>query len=792
MAGLGMLSWWRVVHAGAAAPEAAVYAQRSASVGAGVRNARGATILVVRDAEGPQVFLAVPSSPQAPMLAGSLAAAVGGKHVPCTDPPVVNVAEPVGRLVAVPADFAARVTQSGRDPSEVARFVAANMPVGCWLAVSLRPPAGRELRAARRWFRHRLAGAATHYSLAGEALLASFLVGGLDTEESGAFLTGLAAMLPGFDLESQVERLPGRAGALAGGGVVAALGSVAVWLATSDPVLAVVGAVPGAVWVGAVARGLVPSVRDRTARILASGGFPSPGSRPAWRVRKPRRETEERKADPGSYPLAPGVFLVGPEQVAAIACPHFGSIAGASASRRVAVPAPLRAPIGPLVGWAGDGEEKVGVHLSAADMWAGVMVSGVAGSGKTVAVDNLFAFDSLERVCPSGRPGWPASRNALVVFESKGADGVRGYGDWTRVWGDTVLLVDLADPATPAVSLLPDGGDPEERAAVFVSAMVYAFGEQAIAYRSQNTLRPVIAAALLCDDRDAAGAGLPAGLSFVEFADVLLGGRGEPAGQALFAALVARVAATAPGEDRAVAERVVSRLEPLYGPKVTPAARRTLVEAPQSKIALLASVASWWRPSRPRVSFEHVLEESWAVIINTGSPLRGGAMVDDTVTAHVSAMTLYMLRRAIWQTCTGWRAAGRSVTVFSDELSLLARHSPEVITWLRNQGRSFGVRLVFATQYPEQLLAEVRAAVASFGTRIWFQQNARSVIDEAVADLTKDGSEWRPADLAGLERYSAIVAATVEGRPQPAVVVRMGFWDGDRRQFVADQGAGRA
>lgn len=768
-----------------------MYAQRSASVGAGVRNARGATIVVVRDADGPRVFLAVPASPQAPMLAGSLASAVGGKHVPCADPPVVDTGETIGRLVAVPEDFAARDTQAGRDPSEVARFVAANMPAGCWLAVSLRPPASREVKAARRWFRHRMAGAATHYSLAGESLLASFTVGGVDFDESSAFLTGLVAMLPGFDLESQVRRVRGRAGAAAGGVAAAAAGAGAVWVASPDPVWAAAGAVPGALWVAAVARGMVRSPHDRVVRVLSRGGFPAPGVKPAWQVRAPRKETPDRDASPGTYPLAADVFLVGPEQVAAVACPHYGSVVGASSQRRLDVPAVLTKPIGPLVGWSGDGPDRVGVHVSSGDMWAGTFISGIAGAGKSNTVNALFAFDSLERTRPTGRDGWPGRENALVVFENKGADGVRGYLDWLRTTRDNVLLVDLADPGTAAVSMLPDAGGPEEKAAVFVSSMVYAFGEQAVAYRSQNTLKQVVAAALVCTDEDAAAAGLPAGLSFVEFADVLLCGRGDQAGSALNQALVQRTAAMAPGGAREVMGRVVQRLEPLYGPKVTPSQRRTLVEAPQSKVAVLASVPSWWRVSRPRVSFEKALESNWAVVVNTGSPLSGGVLADDAVTDHVSAMTLYMLRRAIQQTCTGWRARGRSVTVFSDELSLLARHSPEVVQWLRNQGRSFGVRLVFATQYPEQLLPDVRMAVMSFGTLVWFQQNARGVIDEAVADLTKDGSEWRPSDLAGLERYSAIVRATVEGRPQPPVIVKMGSWLDDRAGFVEDQGFGR-
>ena len=109
---------------------------------------------------------------------------------------------------------------------------------------------------------------------------------------------------------------------------------------------------------------------------------------------------------------------------------------GASSTNlRVAPPAMLDLSIGPLIG--DGGESAAPVHLSAADQHQGWLLAvGRPGTGKSVLVRLAYAWNCLERVHPSGRPGHPGERNALIAFESKGAEGADIYLRWARATGD--------------------------------------------------------------------------------------------------------------------------------------------------------------------------------------------------------------------------------------------------------------------------------------------------------------------------------------------------------------------
>lgn len=153
--------------------------------------------------------------------------------------------------------------------------------------------------------------------------------------------------------------------------------------------------------------------------------------------------------------------------------------------------------------------------------------------------------------------------------------------------------------------------------------------------------------------------------------------------------------------------------------------------------------------------------------------------------ARLAALAMYGLRDAIQRRCSGWQEEGRSVSIFADELALLVGSSADVVTWLRNQGRSYGVRATFATQYPEQLPRPVRTVFMSFDSFVWFAQTNAEVVAEAAADLSLDGSDWTAADLAGLEPFTAVVRTRLGGQRLPAVPVKVAFWEGDISSYRA-------
>ena len=61
-----------------------------------------------------------------------------------------------------------------------------------------------------------------------------------------------------------------------------------------------------------------------------------------------------------------------------------------------------------------------------------------------------------------------------------------------------------------------------------------------------------------------------------------------------------------------------------------------------------------------------------------------------------------------------------------------------------------------------------------------------------MAQLNLSGDTWTTQDLYELERYQAVVQVMVDEKPQPAVPVRMGFWDMNRERFALDHGYAHA
>jgi hypothetical protein len=428
----------------------------------------------------------------------------------------------------------------------------------------------------------------------------------------------------------------------------------------------------------------------------------------------------------------------------------------------------------------------VPVHLEAASAWEDTLILGQAGSGKTRLTQLLFAWTLMEHIAPSAIPGTPGRLNTIIAFENKG-EGVDDYTAWADSLGangDSALhVIDLADPATPAIDMTCGEGTCVERARHFVDAMQYGFADDSIQYRSAETLRSVIAAGLAITPDMAQAAELPPGGSFLDHAYVLLGGLGDAAGVALAGELrseAERLESTgSPDPDLSAARDIIA---PLYGSSVTPAQRRTLLEAPRNKVELLRQAKSWWDPSRPRVSWEAILSSHAVVVVNMGSS-RTGAIVDGTLAQTLSAMLMFLLRRSIQRTCNGWWAAHRNVTIMGDELKLLAGSSSEVFEWMRNQGRAFGIRLIFATQYAEQIDPALRTAILGFGTLIALKQANPEVASSLSQNLSLSGDPWNPQDLYNLPAYTAVVRSSVAGQSLPAFTVHLWNAQADRAHF---------
>lgn len=798
-------SWWRLAHASGGA-DGVEFARRAGGFGASAKSTGGGAVVLVRGEDGPPVaYVAVPEGDTAPRLAETLASLVSARKAGSEAPPLPTDGALL-RLVARPSRLASKDTQAGREPNDVARFVASEMPTLSWLIMSFRAPTRGELQVSRRWWRHRLAGATQHYSNVQAPLLVSITAGSADGAAVAGFADQLASELPGFDLEVAPVAVYGRAQFVAAGLVVAAAGCSAMWLGSGQWLWSALGAAPGLVFAVAVAAGWWRSPRQRLADQLDRGQLPSVPKVPPFLIKAPQQAGLKRGSDgtmrevaesPGGYPLHRSTFLLAPEQVATVAWPHYGAGAGAAEVRLRETPPGLLDPsIGPAVGVDASGRA---VHFDTGEMWRTVFISGEPGSGKSVLAQTLFAFDSLERVCPQRRPGWPGPRNSMIVWESKSAEGMREHLDWLRLTGDSFLVVDLLDANAPAIDMVPAGVPAATQAQELVNAMVYAFRDGSIQYASMGALKPVLTLALLLDDDDVRAAGLAdrfESWSFLDLAGILLGvGTDGPAeGRAIVAAASSRCTKLKRAHDPAASEleEAIRGVSSLYGPSVTASEWKKQVAAPQNKIQFLNQVPSWWSPSRGRVSWRDVLENHWLVIVNVG-PSRAGGTPPEDFRDTISSMMLYGLRAEIMRTCGGWQNAGRSVTIYCDELAILAGNarddsSARVFEWLRKDGRAFGVRQVLATQDLPQLNLQLQRTMSGSGTTVWFRQESADVADQAARQLSTEASPWTADDLRSLPEHQAVVRATVGAQPQSSVAITTLFWPAaDRHRFVADQ-----
>jgi hypothetical protein len=766
------------------------------------------SLIVTRDREAITDWFVAPASQQASNAAINLATSLAARADQADGLPDLD-APYVGWLVAKPG-AATRDTQAGTDPAEVSRGLARMMQAGSWVGISIRQPKRAEIRRSHRWYKHRLGTALpTHHAFSDGTVVISVFAGGHSKDEVKSMLSQVSAMLPGFDVTTGVKiAAPAKAVVLPAVLGLTAFGGTA-YLTKGDLLLAnAAGAVPAGYAVG-ISTGVIPTQSSKTLSTLATGRLPKSLSRrfPPKKPKSPKAAqiagTRAAEGDPGSYPLATSSFLVGPTVPIGLVAPHAGAATGSNVNEIRAIPKELVTRIGPVIGFGGPDDTPV--HISARDLFAGISAFGAPGSGKSWFIHALWAWMVLDRIEPSGIPGAPGSHNALIAFEGKEWSGAEAYKAWSEGFGDRVVVVDALDPNTYAIDLFAGvEGSAAKKARWMLSALKYTFDEGEIKGRSSETFEMVLPAALSVTPEIATEAGVPTNLSPFGYASILLGSKGDAEAVRLATALaVAADKAEAEAKkahqreltdgskvdaDKAFTElgEVVKELNPIFGfgnaKPVSESVRRTQTEAARNKIKALMALEPFWSPDRKKITWKQVLDNHGAVIINTSNSSSGEIMDTESVKA-LSSLLMFGLKTAIEQTCPGWQNQGRSVSIFSDELTYLAGNSSEVLSWLRNQGRSFGVKPFFATQYPEQLPDALRVTVMGFGTLLAFSQNNHRVIADIVADLALNGEEWSSADIAGMERYTAAIRTTVDGQRPPTTMLRLAsFEDGLRER----------
>jgi hypothetical protein len=712
----------------------------------------------------------------------------------------------------------ARYAQVGVDPLELPRIIAHNLMAGDWMAVTARPKTGREAKRWRRWLDFNAANVAgSHHSIEANAMTFTLLAGsarGMDVAQAN--LRAITAGMPGFDLTSHTQPvsdsrrhlLPGLLAMLLVVGAVTLPGLIPPdGLLAEAPIRGILGVLAALLFAFSLLRFFdIVKPADRKSVLAADRLAFLPPARRRGRVKPPRRQTVGKDGKvvperPGDYPLAASVFMGSPNMFVSMCAPAAGAEAGLRETSSRQVPPALATRVGPLIGR--DPSRGQPVCLIAERMRFGLFITGMAGSGKSQLIRSLFAYTLLDKLNPTlGVSGNRGPDNTIIAIENKGPDGAEYYRQWSEQLGGNVAFSELADPDTPAIDFFASGQtDPQKKARDFVDAMVYAWSEQEIGNRAKDVLIRTIHAGLVIESQqqivEEANQGLqvgepriPTGKSAVTYAQILCqGGAGGDAAAVRLAAALRALAPDEPSPHDGQADMLWNAsidLNPLFVGK-SERDRSARFESSLNKLERLAGREDWFSPARRKTTWQFVLENHKDIVVNLGQSMSGKTVADDE-TQRLSAIAMFTLRTAIRRTCNGWAANNRWVSIFADELALLAGSSAEVVSWLRDQGRAFGVCVVFGTQRPDQVDFEVRQAMLSMETLIAFAQSSPDVINAIVGDLSLDGTEWSNTDIAQLPQYTAAVRTSGPGGRLPSLVVRMDYFEGDMAAFAAQQG----
>lgn len=780
---------WRLTRSGEINDNPVILKQRAEVFASGATAAGPSTLVVTRDAEGLRHYAIMPATSRIDSAALSLAHCVAARLNPLDEAPDLSFGPVVGHLRWRRTHASIRATQAGADIAEVSRILGDVMPDGSWVGAVIRRPGMFERRRWLNWLSYRMGTRRpTHHSTSEDAVVTTIWAGSSSKDDTRAVLESLAAGLPGFDLGTKVA-FPSRWRWTILASLAAAM-MVAPWIIGLLPWWLSLPPAAGTLSLGVLAGARLLPTRDArvqrglgTSRLLAPRRRTIPPRRPK-RIHTEHIDTEAH-FEGGSYPLRREALILGPELPASMVAPHSGALSGASTTRERQVPLAMTRPIGPMIGTTNDGQK---VFLSARDSAAGIACVGRPGSGKSVLLSNVFTWSMMERVNPSGMPGSPGRNNTLVNFETK-LDGARTTLQWAHAVGDRVLLIEVANPASHAIDLFAVPGSVEERALHFTNALQYAFADGSIRDESFRTLKVVLTGGLVVDDDMVADIeGVAAGRSPIYYASVLMGRLGDEAGKQLATAIHAEhEKAQAAGHIASDYSVAWESLALLYGPTVTPSQRAGFQRAPGNKLDQLLALEHYFAPARKKVTWSQILTGHRAVVILTGVDSAGHIM-ESNMEQLMSSLLMFSLCYNIERTCSGWEDQDRWVSIFADELKELAGSTPDIITWLRNKGRSYGVRPHFATQYPEQLNMDVRDALLSFSTLIAFTQGTPRIARELVEDFAGDGTDWTVGDVLDLPPYHAIVRANVNYKRQSPFPFRSAYFlDEHTKQPLVEQ-----
>ena len=388
-------------------------------------------------------------------------------------------------------------------------------------------------------------------------------------------------------------------------------------------------------------------------------------------------------------------------------------------------------------------------YLPDKDRQWGLFVLGDPGTGKTTLLLNALKGDVAARQAGAER--------SVLWIETKG-EGAQRAAAVIRDTGWEPCVVKAAIPEGVKLELI-DWNDPNRSASLLTDSMRYAYEADDIREQSAGILNAVFSSVIALPPEGVAEIGFQGRPDVMAASYWLLGGDTQN---------------RAPERTRKIFERYGGPEYARFADYLPPARSKTdsmrMLEPPRNKVqALLACRGLFSGNDRPWTTLERLIGEHHVTVLDL-SPIVGSGYTESTA-ARTAALMMFCVWDAIKRACDSWQAAGKSVSIYSDELCDIAGFGApdlEVVRALADQGRSRGVLPVFATQRPGQIPPRTREAVTSFGSHAYFRLKNLAVAEEASRDLREAYSVDEVMSLA-VGKCAARLCR--DGIPQPAFVL---------------------
>jgi hypothetical protein len=495
--------------------------------------------------------------------------------------------------------------------------------------------------------------------------------------------------------------------------------------------------------------------------------------------KKKVEDTKDYKVD--DYPLHKNTFMIAAYALVNTASPHGDKQSGEIATKKTSVPQVLQDKIGVLIGFSGDA--PVHIPYDNKSRTDSVAVCGEAGSGKSVLVNDIIGYNLIQKSLKEDAH-FPVAQNTIITFESKGSDGLTPIKDWCKETKQPLYIVDVANENSLGLDIFQVKGSIYEKATLFASALKYSLDEGAVQARAYKTLQQTISSGLCVNNWIANKSGIEKDHSPIYYASILAGNEGVSMAKRLFENIVAYNGK----EPNAQITETIKNAKELYDLNDRDFRNRT--ESTANKLSLLATLekAFWNKPKNRRLSWGAAIKNGINLSINTGTS-ENGVLLEKDLTEQISALLMYSLQHEIQVYCKGYKEQNKFVSIFADELSVLARSTSSIITWLRDQGRSFGITACFATQIPEQLSPELRRAFFGLNTFITFTNKDSGVADEISKTLDFTQEKWTPDDIKNLDKstYQAVIR-TSYGKTIDPVSFNTAGWTYRMDEFIDREG----